>query len=48
MCLSIEKKLDVDKLAPVPIELYKLSDVVKNHVVKKTSIMLRSQILNIK
>ena len=29
-------KLDVDKLAPVPVGLSKLSDIVKNDVVKKT------------
>ena len=29
-------KLDSDKLAPVPVDLSKLSDVVKNYVVKKT------------
>ena len=28
-------KLDIDKLAPVPVDLRKLSDVVKNDVVKK-------------
>ena len=28
-------KLDVDKLAPVPVDISKLSDVVKNDVVKK-------------
>ena len=28
-------KLDIDKLPPVLVELSKLSDVVKNHVVKK-------------
>ena len=28
-------KLDVDKLVPVPVELSKVSDVVKNDVVKK-------------
>ena len=28
-------KLDVDKLVPVPVDLCKLSDVVKNDVVKK-------------
>ena len=28
--------LDIDKLAPVPVTLSKLSDAVKNHVVKKT------------
>ena len=29
-------KLEIDKLAPVPTDLSKLSDVVKNDVVKKT------------
>ena len=29
-------KLDIEKLAPVPVDLSKLSDVVKNDVVKKT------------
>ena len=29
-------KLDIDKLAPVPADVSKLSDVVKNYVVKKT------------
>ena len=29
-------QLDIDKLAPVPVNLSKLSDVVKNDVVKKT------------
>ena len=29
-------KLDIDKLAPVLFDLSKLSDVVKNDVVKKT------------
>ena len=29
-------KLDIDKLVPVPFDLSKLSDVVKNDVVKKT------------
>ena len=28
-------KLDVDKFVPVPVDLSKLSDVVKNDVVKK-------------
>ena len=28
-------KLDIDKLGPVPVDLSKLSDVVKNDVVKK-------------
>ena len=35
--LKIEvDKLDIDKLAPVPVNLSKLSDVVKHDVVKKT------------
>ena len=29
-------KLDTDKLAPVPVDLSKLSDVVKNDVIQKT------------
>ena len=29
-------KLDIDKLVSVPVDLSKLSDVVKNDVVKKT------------
>ena len=29
-------KLNIDKVAPVPVDLSKLSDVVKNDVVKKT------------
>ena len=29
-------KLDIDKLKPVPVDLAKLSNVVKNNVVKKT------------
>ena len=29
-------KLDIDKLVPVPNDLSKLSNVVKNEVVKKT------------
>ena len=28
-------KLDVDKLVPVPVDLNKLSDLVKNDLVKK-------------
>ena len=30
-------KLDIGKLVPVPVELSKLSDVVKNNVVKETT-----------
>ena len=29
-------KLDIDKLIPIPVDLSKLSDAVKNDVVKKT------------
>ena len=29
-------KLDIDKLAPVPVDFSKLSDIAKNNVVKKT------------
>ena len=41
-------KLNVDKLVPAPVDSSKLSDVVKNNVVKKMDIMLRSKILKIK
>ena len=35
--LKIEvDKLDIDKLVPIPVDLSKLSDVVRNDVVKKT------------
>ena len=30
-------KLNIDKLAPVPVDLSKLNDVVKNDVVKKNA-----------
>ena len=40
--------LDVDKLVPVPVDLSKLSNVVKNDVVKKMYILLRSKVLKIK
>ena len=33
-------KLDIDKLAPVPVDLSKLSDEVKNGVVKKKMCMI--------
>ena len=29
-------KIDIDRLAPVPVDLGELSDIVKNDVVKKT------------
>ena len=36
-CLKTKvDKLDIDKLVPVPADLSKLCDVVKNDVVKKT------------
>ena len=35
--------LDIDKLTPVPVDLSKPSDVVKNDVVKKTVILNWSQ-----
>ena len=41
-------KLDVGKLVPVPIDLSKLSDVVKNDVVKKMCMMLKSKVLKMK
>ena len=41
-------QLDVDKLVPVPVGLSKLSDAVKNDVVKKVYIMLKSKILKVK
>ena len=37
-------RLDVDKLVPIPVDLSKLSDVVKMMLLKKISIMLRSNI----
>ena len=40
-------KLDVDKLIPIPVDLSKLSDLIKNIVVKKMYIMTRSKILKI-
>ena len=35
-------KLDIDELVPVPVDLRKLSDVVKNDVVKKNCVWLVS------
>ena len=32
-------KLDIDKLVPVPVGLSKLSNAVKNEVVKKTCVI---------
>ena len=41
-------KLNVDKLVPVPNDLSRLTDVVKNDDVEKMYIMLTSKILKIK
>ena len=41
-------KLDIGKLETAPIDLSKLSNVVKDDVVKKMYIMLKSNILKIK
>ena len=41
-------ELDVDKQLPVTVDLSKLSNVVKNCVVKKMYIMPRSKIFKIK
>ena len=41
-------KLDADKLVPAPVNLSKLSNVVKNDVVKKIYMMLWSKILKTK
>ena len=38
-------KLDVDKLVPAPIDLSKLTHVVKNDIVKKMYLLLISKIL---
>ena len=40
-------KLDVDKLLPVPVDFNKLNIVVKNDVVKRMCIKLRSKLLKI-
>ena len=41
-------KFDADKLVPVPADLSKLSHPVKNDVVKKMYIILRSKVLKTK
>ena len=40
-------KLDVNKLVPTPVDLCKLTDVVKMMLLKKMYLMLRSKILKI-
>ena len=44
----MQSKVDIDKLLPVPVDLSQLSDTVKNDVVKKMYIILRSKTLKIK
>ena len=36
---KVDIELDIDKLVPVPVDLSKLSDAVKNDVVKKLSMI---------
>ena len=46
-CLKIEvDKLDIGKLVPVPVDLSKLSDVVKNDAVKKKLSMILTNDIN--
>ena len=40
---DVDDKLDIDKLAPVPVDLSKLSDVVKNDIAKKLCIINQQQ-----
>ena len=40
-------KLDVDKLVPVPVDLSKLSDVIKNDVVQRDVYNAKTKILKI-
>ena len=41
-------KLNIDKLVPIPVNLSKLSDVVKMMLLKMMYIMLSSKILKVK
>ena len=41
-------KLDIDKLVAVPVDLSKITNVVKNEVVKKTEYNAKIKIFNIK
>ena len=45
---KVDIELDIDKLVPVPVDLSKLSDAVKNDVVTKDGYMLRLKMLKIK
>ena len=40
-------KLDADKFVPVPVDLSKLSDVVKMMLLKKMYLILREKVLKI-
>ena len=45
---NIDIEVDIDKLAPVPVDMSKLSDVVKNDVVKKAVYeKLAAKVINI-
>ena len=45
---KVDIELGIDKLVPVPVDLSKLSDAVKNDVVTKDGYMLRLKMLKIK
>ena len=45
---KVDIELDIDKLVPVPVDLSKLSDAVKNDAVTKDGYMLRLKMLKIK
>ena len=45
---KVDIELDIDKLVPVPVDLSKLSDAVKNNVATKDGYMLRLKMLKIK
>ena len=45
---KVDIELGIDKLVPVPVDLSKLSDAVKNNVATKDGYMLRLKMLKIK
>ena len=45
---SKRDKIHVDKLVPVPVDLSKLSDIVKNDVVKKDVYNAKTKTIEIK
>ena len=45
---KVDIELGIDKLVPVPVDLSKLSDAVKNDAVTKDGYMLRLKMLKIK